>query len=201
MSGASLSGASGRSPALVSTVEANRRLRAHERRPAWVFGYGSLIYKADFQFLERRPACIRGWVRRFWQGSHDHRGRPGDPGRVVTLVASDGALCHGMAYRVTADVLAQLDVREKNGYLCFQTPLHLRGGEQARGWVYIATPDNGAFLGPAPEAEMARQISRCEGPSGSNRDYLLSLARALRRLGADDPHVFALERRVLALSP
>ncbi|WP_228706053.1 MULTISPECIES: gamma-glutamylcyclotransferase [unclassified Marinobacter] len=41
--------------------------------------------------------------------------------------------------------------------------------------------------------DIARQIAASEGPSGRNRDYLLNLATALRALGDDDPHVFALE--------
>lgn len=165
----------------------------------WVFGYGSLIYKADFPFLERRPARIHGWTRRFWQGSHDHRGTPEAPGRVVTLVREEGAVCVGMAYRVTPDVFDHLDYREKNGYLRFATELCFEGGGGAEGLVYIATEDNAAFLGPATEAEIARHIAASEGPSGPNRDYLLHLAAALRELGADDPHVFAIERHLRAL--
>jgi cation transport protein ChaC len=45
---------------------------------------------------------------------------------------------------------------------------------------------------------MAAQINRCEGPSGSNRDYVLELARALRSMGYSDTHVFEVESWVLA---
>ena len=58
-----------------------------------ILGYGSLIFKADFPFLERRPASIEGWARRFWQGSHDHRGTPERPGRVLTLCYNKSCGC------------------------------------------------------------------------------------------------------------
>jgi cation transport regulator ChaC len=169
---------------------------------AWIFGYGSLIWHPDIPYEDRRPARLSGWQRRFWQGSHDHRGVPDSPGRVVTLVPTAGAHCDGVAYRVTPEVVREvfetLDHREKNGYERHKVELEFRDRpERATGLVYIAPADNHAYLGPAPLPAMARQISVSVGPSGRNLDYLLALARALRDLEADDPHVFELERAVL----
>ncbi|MDE0226668.1 MAG: gamma-glutamylcyclotransferase [Gammaproteobacteria bacterium] len=160
---------------------------------SWVFGYGSLIWRADFPWLERQPATLSGWARRFWQGSHDHRGVADAPGRVVTLVRAPDKTCLGIAYRVESRVFDHLDHREKNGYERTKVRLALTNGEDVDGVVYIAPIDNFAFLGDAPLAEMARQIQNSTGPSGRNIDYLIELANALRDMGAEDPHVFALE--------
>ena len=168
--------------------------------PTWVFGYGSLIWKQDFPYRESRPGCIVGWQRRFWQGSHDHRGFAHDPGRVVTLVAAPNEICCGRAFLVEPVVFEHLDHREKNGYervsvdILFET-------EKVQGVVYRASADNPAYLGPAPLDEMAAQIARCSGPSGSNSEYVFELARALRDLGYSDPHVFEVESRVRSMRP
>jgi glutathione-specific gamma-glutamylcyclotransferase len=165
----------------------------------WLFGYGSLIYKVDFPYLERRRARLHGWTRRFWQGSHDHRGTPDAPGRVVTLVPEAGAVCIGMAYRVTPDVFAHLDHREKNGYARESAELVLDDDSRIMAVVYVASPGNEAYLGPADEHAIARHIATARGPSGENREYLLHLAAALRELGDDDAHVFGIERALQAM--
>ncbi len=178
---------------IANTIEDNRLRYCFDGvSSVWLFGYGSLIYKVDFPVLEHRAASIDGWARRFWQGSHDHRGTPDAPGRVVTLIEQPGARCRGMAYRVAPEVFSDLDVREKNGYLRFTTAMRFDDNSSRDGLVYIATADNTAFLGPAADVDIARQIAGAEGPSGPNSEYLLKLAEALRHLGDDDAHVFAL---------
>ena len=160
----------------------------------WVFGYGSLIYKVDFPFLRREVASVAGWQRRFWQGSHDHRGTPEAPGRVVTLVPAAGAVCRGVAYLVEHAVFEHLDHREKNGYRRHTVAIDLDSdGSSVRGVLYVADENNHAYLGPAGPEELATHIAGAAGPSGSNRDYLLQLAAALRELGEHDPHVAELE--------
>lgn len=168
----------------------------------WIFGYGSLIWRPDMPYVEVRTARLHGWMRRFWQGSHDHRGVPEAPGRVVTLLPSVDHYCDGVAYLVeghTAQtVLAQLDYREKNGYARHDVALIDQNGESFQALVYIATEENFAYLGPAEVDEIVDQIARSHGPSGANSEYLLALAEALRQLRADDAHVFELERLLLA---
>lgn len=176
-------------------------------RSHWVFGYGSLIYKVDFPWLEKEVATVVDWSRRFWQGSHDHRGTPDAPGRVVTLIESPDAICLGVAYRIEASVFEHLDHREKNGYQRFDIPITLRASTAKStprrvvgGTVYVAGPANEAFLGPAPAAEIARHIVASRGPSGSNLDYFRRLECALHKLQASDPHIAEISRELAALT-
>ena len=166
----------------------------------WIFGYGSLVWRPAFPFVERKAGWIRGWARRFWQASTDHRGVPGSPGRVVTLVPVADARCWGMAYRVGPEavdsVLARLDHREKGGYRRVTTTVVFPDGTECPDVVmYLATEDNPSYAGPAPIEEIAAQVRRSEGPSGPNDEYVFRLAEALEDLGAsreDDAHVFDL---------
>ena len=167
------------------------------RSALWIFGYGSLVWRPAFGFAERRTAWISGFARRFWQGSTDHRGVPGSPGRVVTLLPEADARCFGVAYRVpeaeSSFILASLDHRERGGYERHRLDLHFDDGTRTPGLVYIATPANPNYLGPAPLDAIAAQVARARGPSGSNAEYVRELARSLREMPADDEHVFALD--------
>lgn len=182
----------------------------------WIFGYGSLIWKADFEFEERRPCFIRGYVRRFWQGSNDHRGTVEAPGRVVTLISSseysklskdsvsdiEEHIVWGVAYRIAQDKVEEvsdhLDFREKNGYEIVTVDIFDMAGTlittDCR--TYIAKSSNDSFLGPRDISEMARHIVHSVGPSGANWEYASNLRDAHLELfkGKEDRHLHDLCR-------
>lgn len=168
----------------------------------WVFGYGSLIWRPGFPFLLSEVAAIDHRVRRFWQGSTDHRGVPGAPGRVVTLVDAPGERCWGRAFALPPDqrenILAALDHREQGGYQRLALPLQFADGRTIQGVTWIATADNPNYLGPASDADIAEQVRAASGPSGPNREYVLRLVEALHADGHDDPHVRSIAARVQA---
>src|SRR5271165_5407305 len=64
----------------------------------WVFGYGSLMWRPGFAFVERSIATIHGFHRALCIYSHVHRGSPQRPGLVLGL--DRGGSCHGIAFRV-----------------------------------------------------------------------------------------------------
>ena len=164
----------------------------------WVFAYGSLVFRPGFSPVRTERVAVRGFVRRFYQGSADHRGVPGKLGRVLTLVPLAGGVCEGLAYEIAPHeidrTLAYLDHREQGGYRQLRVSIALPGGGEpsAEALTYVADALNPLWLGHAPEPEMAAQMRAAHGPSGSNRDYVLELAAELERRGIRDEHVLAI---------
>ena len=174
----------------------------------WVFGYGSIIWKPDFPFSRSLSCYAKGYKRVWWQGSTDHRGVPGAPGRTVTLEERPGSIVWGRAFEIEAEdweggVREDLAVREKQYDTLRKLDLHARGSSGSEEIVavrgaltWIATPRSENYLGPLPMEDLASQIATSRGPSGPNSEYLLMLAEALRKHGLEDGELDVLERKV-----
>lgn len=170
------------------------------REDVWIFGYGSLVWKADFPYIDRRRGYVSGYKRRFYQHSIDHRGVPEKPGRVVTLLPGDieKDRVYGVAYRIAASqkakVLNHLDYREKNGYERFSVEFHEYPAATMpiEVIIYMATQANDSYAGNVWQVPcIARQIFTSAGPSGPNREYLFNLSIAMHQLFPDvrDEHL------------
>ncbi len=81
-----------------------------------MFGYGSLIWRPGFEFVERVPARLIGEHRALCVYSFVHRGTPEKPGLVLGL--DRGGACRGVAFRVaeknSAATIAYLRERERS---------------------------------------------------------------------------------------
>ena len=64
----------------------------------WVFGYGSLMWRPGFDFIEKAPAALIGAHRSLCIYSFHHRGTQAHPGLVLGL--DEGGACRGVAFRV-----------------------------------------------------------------------------------------------------
>ncbi|MDZ7651966.1 MAG: gamma-glutamylcyclotransferase [Burkholderiaceae bacterium] len=73
------------------------------RTPLWIFGYGSLIWKPEFDFDRRVPARVFGYHRKLCLRSIKYRGTFDCPGVVAGL--DRGGSCAGIAYRMPAEVV------------------------------------------------------------------------------------------------
>ncbi|EIE20454.1 ChaC-like protein [Coccomyxa subellipsoidea C-169] len=165
------------------------------KEQVWIFGFGSLIWKAGFEYSKRVEGYIKDYRRVFYQGSTDHRGIPEAPGRVVTLEASPGDCCWGAAYLLAGsyeeqqNTLQYLEWREKQYDL--RVRVNVYGKESSDepivkgALTYIASEDrtkNLNYLGTAPAEVIAQQIASAVGPSGPNYEYLYGLAQALEQV-------------------
>ena len=174
----------------------------------WVFGYGSLMWRPGFAFLDRQRAVLHGRRRAFCIYSVHHRGTYERPGLVLGL--APGGATRGCAYRVAADkwpeTYAYLLEREQptETYIEAWAPVRLHnptggGGEAVKTLVFLSDVHHPQWAGDLSLEAQARLIAGATGLSGRNVDYLRDLVGHLREAGVRDRTMESLLARVEAL--
>lgn len=92
-----------RTPLTEAEVEmlANRLLDESTGAPLWIFAYGSLIWKPDFDAVESQHGATRGWHRSFCLQMTRWRGTRAQPGLMMAL--DRGGRCNGIVFRLADD--------------------------------------------------------------------------------------------------
>jgi cation transport protein ChaC len=168
----------------------------------WVFGYGSLMWKPGFPFVERQAAVARGVHRRLCVYSTRYRGTPEQPGLVLGLVR--GGSCQGIAFRVHArDVpatRAYLKDREQVTMVYHEVfrPVRLSDGRRIAALCYVVDETHRQFAGRLDREALLAFVRQGSGQMGSCRDYVANTVGELRRLGYDDRELSWLVRMLEA---
>jgi cation transport protein ChaC len=164
----------------------------------WVFGYGSLMWRPGFPFIEQVPARLIGEHRALCVYSFVHRGTPEKPGLVLGL--DRGGACRGIAFRVAAtnraETVAYLRAREQvtSVYREVMRSVWLQSDARQRvsALTYVVDRGHAQYAGRLSPTEQLRYVNQGHGQSGANRDYVLATVKAIEAEGFRDAQLHQL---------
>jgi len=197
----------GPTPAYLTDEERAESLAAtlahpRARRPVWVFAYGSLIWKLDFPFAERRIGTVHGYHRQFCLRVKRFRGSPEAPGLVLGL--EPGGVCRGIVYRLaeadTDAALKKLWAREllTGAYVPRWVDVHTDSGTE-RAIAFTINRDHERYTGQLSEEAVTEALAQACGHVGSCAEYLMETVAHLEELGIRDGRLWRLQHKVADL--
>jgi glutathione-specific gamma-glutamylcyclotransferase len=168
----------------------------------WVFGYGSLMWRPGFPYLERIPARLIGLHRALCVYSYVHRGTPEKPGLVLGL--DRGGACRGIAYRVAAPdrdhTVAYLREREQVTSVYLETSrritLATAQPRDVMALVFLVDRSHSQYAGRLNLEHQAHLVRQGHGRSGANSDYVLSTIAEIEAQGCYDAGLHAIAERL-----
>ncbi|WP_322998147.1 gamma-glutamylcyclotransferase [Castellaniella sp.] len=167
------------------------------RSDLWIFGYGSLIWRPEFDFLESRQARIHGYHRALCLWSRINRGTPAQPGLVFGLDL--GGACTGRAFRIAADrvpdTMHALWLREmpSGAYIPRWLRCHTFDGP-VPGLVFTMDRQDDGYAHGLSTGQIVAAVRQGHGRYGACTDYVLETARALNEAGIPDRRLQAVVR-------
>lgn len=186
----------------VQTLSENLYLESADD-PLWVFAYGSLIWKPDFDAVDWQHGRLNGWHRSFCLRLTRWRGTQTQPGLMLAL--RNGGSCNGISFRLSdEDRLAQIQRMIRREISSISDASSIR-------WVWIDTPEGPVraltfWAGPRgervlnglPLEAVARTLARACGHIGSCAEYLYLTVKHLEEKGIRDRNLWRLQELVAA---
>jgi cation transport protein ChaC len=166
---------------------------------AWVFAYGSLLWRPGFDHEGALEARLHGYHRSLCVYSWVHRGTEALPGVVLGL--DRGGSCRGrlLGVRPAAEgaMLAYLDSRElvTNVYRRRRLWVNVPDG-RLQAWCYLVRREHPQYAGRLDEDDLLRLVGQGVGQSGHCLDYLTSTVGHLEEMGIVDGPLHHLVQRL-----
>ena len=166
----------------------------------WIFAYGSLMWRPDFDYEERVRARLFGFHRALCIYSHHHRGTADRPGLVLGL--DRGGSCVGLCFRIAAPArAATLDAVRRRElisgvYAEIAAPVRLADGRRLAAVAYVARRDHEQYAGALDVADLARLVAQGHGTGGPNTDYIRNTQSHLLAMGIHDDRLAAVLERL-----
>lgn len=170
----------------------------------WVFGYGSLVWRPEFDFLEQRLAQLYGYHRALCLWSRVNRGTPEQPGLVFGL--ETGGSCRGMAFRIAASAapatLEALWRREMASGVYTPKWLNCRTAQgNIKALIFTMNRNTYGYVNNLPHDELISIVQKAHGRYGPCTEYVLETARALKSAGIHDTKLEAIVRQLHIIKP
>lgn len=161
----------------------------------YVFGYGSLMWNPNFNYLEKRDFVLENYKRDFCLKTNYHRGCIKQFGIVLGLKYSKNDFCKGILYKIDPleikSVLNYLDTRE----LCEDSYLKsFIKQEELTILTYIANKNSQMYVNDMTDEDKAKVIKVARGRSGNNIDYYLNTIKSMRNMNIKYDLIYNIEK-------
>lgn len=149
----------------------------------WVFGYGSLMWRPDFPYIDAQRVLVHGYHRTLCALSTGHRGTKEKPSLIVGL--DRGGSCLGRGYLVAPkdveNVRAYLRGREqKSGvYEPRHITINLNDGRKYQALTFAVCRTSPLYTGKLPFERQVELVLQGNGRSGTGLEYLQSMVEHL----------------------
>ncbi len=164
----------------------------------WVFGYGSLMWRPGFEFIEQVPARLIGEHRALCVYSFDHRGTPEKPGPCSASTAAAPAAALPFAWRPSCATTPSPISGSAS-----RPPMSIARSCARSGWMTWSVPASARWPmwsiaamcnmpGDLSLSEQLHFVRQGHGRSGLNRDYVLSTVKAIEAEGFRDAQLHQL---------
>lgn len=162
----------------------------------WVFGYGSLMWRQGFTFVEQHFGRVYGYHRALCVSSCVHRGTPDVPGLVLGL--DHGGSCSGRVFRIPEkdkqQVADYLYAREMPTavYKAQLLNIHISPSHTQLALSFVVDRKHPQYIKDQCAKTLAAIAQKASGISGSSLDYLRSTVAHLAEQGIKDKQLNAI---------